>query len=808
MFRIRLPVFSPMSARITVLKSPIFKLTVLKCAVFKCAVFKCAVSKYAVLKCAALPALLALVVAAPVHVQAQQKPSFDAVAPLLKTYCVSCHAGDKPQGELNLANLAPDFAANESAWKNVFERLNEGSMPPKNKPQPSAAEQKTILAWVASGLAARQSAQAAAQGRTRHRRLNRIEYAATIRDLLGADVDIETLPEDGVAGGFDNVDAALDLSSTLLERYLETADAALDGVFVNGPPPERKKLVTPFADTPYPEPGLATIRRATQIRVTGLYHFRFEAEAINSPGALTLLIYVGNYGAKAPAKRLVGGFDVHDRRTPIDLTIPMAAGESIRVFPFETVKQYGKIPPSGAEPGLVVHGVEVDGPIHSVWPPVHTTRLMGNRDGSQATPTEAKTILRKFAPRAFRRPVAEEELAPFFDLLQSRFDRDYGFEASLRVALKAILCSPDFLYLSAPPGKLNDFDLASRLSYFLWSSTPDDTLAELAARGELGRPDVLRQQVERMLGDPKTEALTRNFTGQWLSLRHLQATTPDKNLYPDFDDLLEVSMPRETHLFFDEILKHDRSALEFLHSDWSMLNHRLAMLYGIPGVEGNAFRKVMLPAGSHRGGVITQAAILKVTANGTNTSPVVRGAWVLSRILGTPPPRPPKDVPAIEPDVRGAVTIRQQLAKHKEIETCAACHAKIDPPGNALENFDVIGGWRETYRTSRAGPRKMIPTGRGRTTWMHFGAKVEAADELEGGRAFADVDGFKQLLLDNPDQFVRGLAEKLMVYATGHELEFADRPEIERIVAEAAPKQYGFRGLIHSIVQSQTFRNK
>ena len=204
---------------------------------------------------------------------------------------------------------------------------------------------------------------------------------------------------------------------------------------------------------------------------------------------------------------------------------------------------------------------------------------------------------------------------------------------------------------------------------------------------------------------------------------------------------------------------------------------------------------------------MTQAAILKVTANGTSTSPVVRGAWVLSHLLGTPAPRPPKDVPAIEPDVRGAVTIREQLAKHKEIESCAACHAKIDPPGNALENFDVIGGWRENYRTARVGPRKMIPTGRGRTTWMHFGPKVEAADELDG-RKFTDVDGFKQLLLENPDQFARGLAEKLLVYATGHELEFADRPVIERIVADVKQQQYGFRGMIHAIVQSKTFRNK
>ncbi len=759
------------------------------------------------LKRSILMCVFAIAVLGFVQVDAKE-PSFDSVAPLLKQYCFECHRGDEPSGELNLAKLGPSFENSTAAWNSVYERLSDGTMPPKNEPQPTAAEQQTILSWVTSGLATHQATKAAAEGRTRHRRLNRVEYANSIRDLVGAVVDVETLPEDGIASGFDNVDVALDLSSTLLERYLETADSALDAVFVEDAQPERQQRSTDFAPTPYPGPGMPYIFRATRTAVEGLYRFRIQAQSVHSPNGLTLLIYVGNYGSKAPAKRLVGGFDVRDQRTTIEVTIPLAAGESIRVFPFERVRQYGKIPPDATEPALVVHGVEMDGPIHDVWPPPATTRLLGKRDWEQASALDAQLVLRQFVPRAYRRPVVDEEFEPYFALLESRLDRGYSIKAALRVTLTAVLCSPDFLYLAAPPGKLNDFDLASRLSYFLWSSTPDDTLAELAARGELGHPTVLKQQVERMLKDPKAAAFTINFTGQWLSLRHLQATTPDKNLYPDFDDLLEFSMPRETHLVFEEILNKDRSVLEFLHSDWSMLNERLAFLYGISGVEGNAFRKVMLPADSHRGGVMTQAAILKVTANGTSTSPVTRGAWVLSRILNTPSPRPPKDVPAIEPDTRGAVTIREQLAKHKEIESCATCHAKIDPPGNALENFDVIGGWREIYRTTRSGPRNMIPTGRGHTTWMHYGAPVEAADELEGGRKFDDVDGFKRLLLENPDQFARGLAARLMVYATGHEVELADRSEIERILANVKERHYGFRSMIHAIVQSKTFRHK
>ncbi len=738
------------------------------------------------------------------------EPAFEAVTPLLTKYCISCHQGENPKGDLNLADLGPDFAKNATAWKSVFERLKDGSMPPKSKLRPTTAELTTIQSWLTASLTAHESAKAKADGRTRHRRLNRIEYANTLRDLLGAVVDIETLPEDGAAGGFDTVDAGLDLSSTLLERFLETAEAALDAAFVKGPQPKMEKRYLDFAPTKFPEPGLATMRNATRLTVGGMYKFRINAQATHSAKTSTLLVYAGNYGSKSPANRLVGGFDVTPQPTTIEFTIPMLAIDSLRVFPFETVKMYGKPPAKDAEPGIIVHGVGWEGPLYDVWPPAPTTRLLDGRDLSKGNLADAEAILRKFAPRAFRRPLLEEEFAPYFALLKSRFDKGYRCEDALRVALKAVLCSPDFLYLSPSPGKLNDFDLAARLSYFLWSSTPDDALSEIASRGELRKSEVLKQQVERMLKDPKAHAFTENFTGQWLSLRHLQDTTPDKHLYPDFDDLLALSMARETHLFFEEILKGDRSLLEFVHSDWTILNERLAALYNIPGALGNDFRKVSLPANSHRGGVMTQASVLRVTANGTNTSPVTRGVWVLDRILGTPPPPPPKDIPAIEPDVRGAVTLREQLAKHKQFESCAGCHAKIDPLGNALENFDVIGGWRDHYRATnvKGNPRKMIPTGRGRTTWMHFGAKVNAADELPDGRSFQDIDGLKKLLLENPDQVARGLAGKLMVYATGHQIEFADLAAIEAIVSQVKAKNYGFRTLVHAIVQSDTFRNK
>jgi len=333
---------------------------------------------------------------------------------------------------------------------------------------------------------------------------------------------------------------------------------------------------------------------------------------------------------------------------------------------------------------------------------------------------------------------------------------------------------------------------------------PDDTLLELAGKGQLGAPDVLDAQVERMLSDPRAHAFTESFTGQWLKLRDIFATTPEMSLYRDYDDLLGQSMVRETQLFFEEMLKGDRSLLEFIHSDWSILNERLAQHYGIAGVKGHAFRKVNLPADSHRGGVLTQASVLKVTANGLATSPVLRGVFVLENILGTPPPPPPKEVEAIEPDIRGATTIRTQLAKHRQNAACATCHAKIDPPGFALESFDVIGRWRERYRIF-ANDRIGMGNGLRQTK---DGALVDCADELDRKGKFRNVDEFKQLLLEDKDQIARNLTEQLLVFATGHKMEFADHDTVEKIVAALPSKNYGFRALIHEVVQSDTFRMK
>jgi hypothetical protein len=466
--------------------------------------------------------------------------------------------------------------------------------------------------------------------------------------------------------------------------------------------------------------------------------------------------------------------------------------------------------------------VEVEGPLHDTWPPPSHRRLFGDlaqgpapisnyRDRveviSKDPVADAERILRTFARRAFRRAVTEDDVKPFLNLVKTELAGKHSFEQAVRVGLMGMMVSPEFLFLREKPGKLDDFALASRLSYFLWSTMPDEELLTLAEQRKLGQPDTLHQQVERMLRHSKATAFTENFVGQWLGLRDIDFTEPSHLLYPEFDHMLKVSMVRETELFFAEVLKEDLSLTNFVASDFTMLNGRLAKHYGIPGVEGWEFRKVKLPPDSHRGGVLTMASVLKVTANGTTTSPVLRGAWVLDRILGTPPTPPPEGVAALEPDIRGATTIREQLAKHRSVATCATCHAKIDPPGFALESFDVIGGWRDNYRVSGfvRGGEVVVDNQKMR---YYKGPKVDPADVMPDGQKFRNIDEFKQLLLKDKDQLARALTEKLVTYATGGAPEAADRPEIEAIVKKIREKNYGFRTLVHEIVQSKLFQNK
>jgi hypothetical protein len=394
----------------------------------------------------------------------------------------------------------------------------------------------------------------------------------------------------------------------------------------------------------------------------------------------------------------------------------------------------------------------------------------------------------------------------------NRLATNASFEDAMRAAYKAALCSPNFLFLQEAPGPLDDFALASRLSYFLWNSMPDDALFDLAAKKQLHDLKVLREQTERMLKDLKAARFAVDFLDQWLDLRDIDSTSPDRRLYPEFSGFLRDSMLAESRAFFYELLKNDLGIAMVVQSDFAMLNQPLAELYGIPDVAGVAVRSVLLPAGSHRGGLLTQAAVLKVTANGTTTSPVKRGAWVQRKIVGQPPDPPPPDVPAVEPDVRGAVTIREQLAKHRSNAACAVCHAKMDPAGFALESYDVIGGFRERYRSLEKGTpvdRKVMMN---YPAYAHIpfkqGLAVDPAGRTSRDQAFRNVEDFRAILLADERQLARNFVGQLLVYATGSPVGYADRAAVEKALNAAAPGRYGLRTLVHEVVQSEMFRTK
>ena len=504
-------------------------------------------------------------------------------------------------------------------------------------------------------------------------------------------------------------------------------------------------------------------------------------------------------------------------------TIRPDAGRLFRSRPGAGRFQNPLAEPDG-QPGVVFRWLEVEGPIYDERGPGAGHRLLfgdlplkapAKKGGpieiiSEQPAHDAARLLRHFAQHAYRRPVTDAEATRFLPVIEGALQTGSSFADAMIAGYTAVLCSAEFISLDEKTGPLDDYALASRLAFFLWNSPPDDALRDLAARGELHRREVLRAQTERLLNDPKSQRFTEAFLDYWLDLRKITATAPDSTLYPDYylDDHLEESALEETRMFFAELLRGDLPARDVAASDYVYVNERLAAHYGLPLAEGVALRRVELPYDSPRGGLLTQAAVLKITANGTTTSPVLRGAWIMERLLGLPPPPPPPSVPAVDPDTRGATTIRQQLEKHRTQESCAACHTKIDPPGFALESFDVMGGWRDRYRAaSDAKPDPGIGKG-GQKFLFHTALPVDPSGVFPDGRAFGDIRDFKRLLLADEAQLARNLLRQLAIYATGAPISFSDRATIEQILKRARSRQYGVRTLVHELVQSPLFLNK
>lgn len=834
-----------------------------------------------------IPAL-ALFLAGFSAADAQQLPN----GAFLETHCFECHDEDVQKGDLDLTNLEFDLddPRNFLTWSRVFERVENGEMPPAKKPRPSEAELAKFLVDLESDLVAFEERIQSEQGRAAIRRLSRNEYENTLRDLLALPhLDIaESLPPEGSADHFDKSAAALDFSHVHANRLMEVADAALRQAIA--PSPEKPESKSARFEMRGPENlqrncgGLYALLKqsnaipligmevdTTVTRVRGDFIKRDPGKAtdeapffdglalfINNEFNLGLAIkpfkptvagyykirvngigVVNDHGELVPSDRVetvgfyskdrtLGYVDLpSDKHTTAELTVWLEPDDVVKPLvasaPFtrvalpvktkngEVMKQEHEAFRRFRANGVAFRWFEFEGPIIEDWPPESHKRLFGDLAPGE-TPDDpmpvARQLLRDFLVRALRRPVTPEDMKVPMQRVNQKLRRDEPFEEAMISGFRAVLTSPDFLLMSGSAGELDGNALAERMAYFLWNSPPDNILRNFARSGKLSNPAARRQQVERMLRDPRADRFIAHFLNKWLKLEDIALTEPDANLYPEYNPLLMDSMIRETRAYFAEMTRNDLGAAHIVDSDFAMLNQRLAELYEIDGVVGNEIRRVALPADSVRGGLLTQGSLLKTTANGTTTSPVVRGTFIMEHLLGTPPPPPPPSVPAVEPDISGATTIREQLDAHREVESCAGCHAKIDPPGFALESFDVMGGFRDRYRSLEKGDALKELFIDGRKKKILVALSVDSSGQLEDGRAFQNIDEFRALLLENEEQLARNLAQQLLVYATGAPIGIADRDEVEAILKKVENKDYGVRSMIHAIVESPLFLNK
>lgn len=779
-----------------------------------------------------------------------------AIGPFLDQNCMDCHDAEMKKGGLDLAALSTDGAdaASLKKWVRVFDRVAAGEMPPPKKKQPSQDAVQDFMAALGGDLVVKSNAQKG----TVLRRLNRREYQNTLNELLGVQVNvIDSLPEDGRAHGFDNISEALSISGIQMQRYMEAAELALNSALNQETKPERELqrasldsernrkdtigkqwlrrddgAIVVFNNGVFPStviPNLRTKHSGTyKLRVTG-YGYQ-----IKEPVVFALITGSFNFRNADNVTHSFHELPVGQSST-VEITLHLDANKGIWISP------QGLNGPDGHSPikdgpakypgeGMAFQEITLEGPFINAWPPRGQKLLLGDAKLRQlphglppsqawraknpdfkhkytADSTDpagdARKLLPGFITAAFRRSAMAADVEPYVKLFDAEFAESQDFLAAMRTAAIAVLCSPEFLFLKEPVGRLNDLQLASRLGYFLTRSAPDAGL--LTAK--LTQPGVLRAQTERLLQAATLERFVIDFTDGWLNLREIDFTTPDKQLYPEYDELLLDSMLRETRSFVTELIQNNLGVANIVQSDFAMLNSRLAQHYGIPGVSGLAMQKVKLPPDSHRGGVLTQASVLKVSANGTNTSPVVRGVFVMDRILGIEPPPPPPGVPGVEPDIRGATTLRELLDKHRNMESCNGCHRAIDPPGFALESYDVIGGWRERFRSIDQGEQVKL-TVQGRKVRYRLGPPVDAAGELSSGAKFANLSELKTLLLAGQDRVARCMIEKLLIFATGRAMGFSDRGELDKIVAQSKAKNHAMRDLIHAVVQSEIFRSK
>lgn len=790
--------------------------------------------------------------------ESESKGAFERdVQPILATYCVRCHNDKKASADLKLSGLDSDLIRGPDAetWHDVLNKLNLGEMPPDDEPQPSGQERQRLVQWITGELKRATDARRSTGGKVVLRRLTRYEYANTMRDLLGVDWDYaaDLPPEPTSPDGFQNNGSVLGMSPLQLEYYLQTARRGLEKAIVTGEKPQifthhaeksvavkgRNKKNAPVGNRL--GPGGVFQARLEEFPREGEFLIRVKAAARSVEDQPYPRLSVG-IGVRAdvlsPMKR-VGEVDVvasleepqvYEFRGriedyPLPGKNPKYPGMLIRLTHLgdpppvpkknknqkKNQKNQKPEPPMDdpTQPLIVVDSLDFEGPVFDAWPPSSHTRILFPSKSSGNEDVYAREVLTRFMGRAYRRPVESAEVEQMMELYAKIRPRSASFETTMRDVLAMVLISPDFLYLLEPRDEtagesnkkqpLTDYELASRLSYFLWSTMPDEQLTQLATEGNLRDPDQLEKQVRRMIADDRSWNFVEQFTTQWLDLSGLDRVAVNPEFYPDFDDRLKADMRSETHHFFAEILQNDLSALNLIDSDFAMLNGPLADHYGIKGPRGNRFERVAVNPGDHRGGLLTQASVLLTNSTGEDSHPIRRAVWLLDRLLDDPPPPPPPDVPELKtdaPDFAG-LPLKKQLELHRSKTACKNCHQGIDPWGVPLENFDAVGRWRtEVIKPGLKRGRKVK-------------TPVDAASTLPGGQELTGVDSLKQHLLQKErERFSKALVKKLMAYAFGRSPELSDEETIDRLAKRFAAADYRLADLMVALVQSVEFQSK
>lgn len=789
------------------------------------------------------------------------------VMPLLTASCTKCHGAEKQKARLNLSGpRSLDQLGNEQAlWFRVLDQIETGTMPPDDE-KPLSPEQRAEFAkWARGELTDHLAALQQKEGRSKLRRLSREEYANTINDLFGFRPAVRTeLPMDGRVDGYDKVSAALPFSAAGAGGYVEMTETILRRMLKPVPKPKDpqnpKSVVRAVARESEQskghilelEDGITKVSFNTDTtsgplkgfgtRIPGMHKLRLSVYGYQTDKPLPFGIYAGHVGAypqiidlvkvleAQPGKPTVIETEVYLRTGDVNDSAPVS--DSFRLVPFGIGVQVPKNTQASQckGPGLAVQWVDVEEPElplagdrlltadlpEPVLTAIHRNQPLAKPAKGQPakSPTREEFLaamqktFARVGPRFFRRELTGSEMTEIMEVLARQIDAGATLNSAFQEQIAVLMTSPDFLCVIEQPGKLNDYALASRLSYFLWNSTPDALLLADAKQGRLRDPKVLRDHTDRMLKDAKSERFVNDFVDQWLGLRAINDTSPDGKIYPEYDEMLKISSVWETQGTFRRILEENLSVRDFIAPKWALVNERLAKHYGLPEVKGIQLQKVSLPDDFAFGGVWTQSAVLKVTANGTNTSPVKRGVWMSERLLGKHIPPPPPNINPVEPDIRGAKTLREQLAMHSGTGSCAACHAKFDPYGFALEAFDVTGGFRKNYREPDAEFAKLAANERkGKKAWKD-GLPVDSSGKTPDGTAFADIRELRKVLAKNPEQLARGVTRHLVTYSTGAPATALDQKAIDAIVKTAAPDDYGLRSLVHALVQSDLFRSK